>query len=436
MKKEDGVGIWSAIIVLAIGLMLSISAAQAIYQCGDQTDTCYCGKNNPMPCCDNNCNGENDICDGNCAWWAWEQACCNWGIGLPDKVSEWDNGRLYSKTEPVVNAIAIRCGKVEESEGDIRCASGEFKHAAYVIWVSDDKTKVNVSEMNCWRPTGTEPCPGDPGYKGCSGKPCSTCETTGHSYRYKVYDANYFSYYIYPPKPPASAINITDAEAIYETDLINVSVPTVPTPVTKIFMFATEAFMEKGLKNVSVPTKPVPVNEIFMHLVEASTEEGLFSVSVPTNPTPLSIIFMHKEEASMEEALINPQMCKIEIYTDKTNYTAGDVMCLGLNVTNPGDAMRAGIKIWLNTPTGRNFTLLNTIVTLPSGLEYANPCFKRFKLPAIPAGNYTWYALIYEPSTEARISEDNASWYFAGKGGSQERIYELLKQETPRIHFE
>lgn len=238
------------------------------------------------------------------------------------------------------------------------------------------------------------------------------------------------------PSPTPSEINITDAEAIYETNLVSVSIPTVPTPVTKIFMFATEAYTEQCLENVSVPTSPVPVSEIFMHLEEANMKESLINVSIPTKPVPVSGIFMHLAEASMEESLIKLQMCKIEIYTDKTNYTAGDVMCLGLNVTNPEDAMRAGIKIWLNTPTGRNFTLLNTIATLSSGLEYANPCFKRFKLPAIPTGNYTWYALIYEPSTEARISEDNASWYFAGKGGSQERIYEMLKQETPRIHFE
>jgi len=36
-------------------------------------------------------------------------------------------------------------------------------------------------------------------------------------------------------------------------------------------------------------------------------------------------------------------------------------------------------------------------------------------------------ALLYKPSTGAKISEDNASWYFAGKGGSQERIYEMMK---------
>jgi hypothetical protein len=55
-------------------------------QCGDQIDDCPCGMPNPYPCCDNDCDDPldwTDVCDGNCCWWAWDQACCNWGVGLP-----------------------------------------------------------------------------------------------------------------------------------------------------------------------------------------------------------------------------------------------------------------------------------------------------------------------------------------------------------------
>jgi len=55
MKR--GTRVWCAVVVLMVGLILSTSLVQAVSQCGDQTDTCYCGKANPMPCCDNNCNG-------------------------------------------------------------------------------------------------------------------------------------------------------------------------------------------------------------------------------------------------------------------------------------------------------------------------------------------------------------------------------------------
>jgi len=222
MKR--GTRVWCAVVVLMVGLILSTSLVQAVSQCGDQTDTCYCGKANPMPCCDNNCNGNKiDVCDGNCIWWAWQQACCEWGVGLPDSVSKWDDGRTYSRTVPVIGAIAIRCGAVQESGGDIRCAPHKLKHTAYVVWVSGDKNYVKVSEMNCWRPKGTEPCPGDPGYKGCSGKPCSTCETTGHSYRYHTYPSSWFSYYIYPP-----SISLLPAPSLYSPSNNQKDVSTTP----------------------------------------------------------------------------------------------------------------------------------------------------------------------------------------------------------------
>jgi hypothetical protein len=62
------------VLFTASTLLLAPRLASAIYQCGDQKDDCTCGTSNPYPCCDNG---------GNCTWWAWEAACCNWQIALP-----------------------------------------------------------------------------------------------------------------------------------------------------------------------------------------------------------------------------------------------------------------------------------------------------------------------------------------------------------------
>ena len=53
-----------------------------VYSCGGTNDDCICGMNNPYPCCDNG---------GNCTWWAWHAACCNWGVGCPG----WGNAHSW-----------------------------------------------------------------------------------------------------------------------------------------------------------------------------------------------------------------------------------------------------------------------------------------------------------------------------------------------------
>ena len=106
----------------------------------------------------------------------------------------------------------------------------------------------------------------------------------------------------------------------------------------------------------------------------------------------------------------------ISIYTDKTSYTAGEVMHLGLDVKNPLDsAQRVSLYIYLELPTGGTFTLIDTTVTLPAGLDYSNPNFKVFRLPSIPAGTYTWHAILVDAVTGEIICEDTAEWKFVGR---------------------
>lgn len=96
-----------------------------------------CGGSNPYPCCSYNGNST----AGNCTWWAWRSARCNWSISLPSPwrhAKYWagdltSNGFIVSAT-PVVNSIA--------------CSStGSYGHVAWVT--SFTSTHVTVTEMNC-----------------------------------------------------------------------------------------------------------------------------------------------------------------------------------------------------------------------------------------------------------------------------------------------
>jgi MYXO-CTERM domain-containing protein len=122
------------IAALALGAvtMLSSRDALAVYQCGDQTDDCQCGMSNPYPCCDNG---------GNCTWWAWEAACCNWAVGLPG----WGNANQW-----VGNASANPDYQVLSSPvpGSIACrVTGTYGHVAWVTAVNGGT--ITVTEENC-----------------------------------------------------------------------------------------------------------------------------------------------------------------------------------------------------------------------------------------------------------------------------------------------
>jgi hypothetical protein len=120
-----------ASIVVAV-VLLAAGPAGADYQCGDQKDDCTCGKPNPYPCCNNG---------GNCTWWAWEDACCTWGIALPGwgNANQWAgnakaNAGFEVKSAPVVHSIGVR-------------VSGAYGHVVFVTAVNG--SSITVREMNC-----------------------------------------------------------------------------------------------------------------------------------------------------------------------------------------------------------------------------------------------------------------------------------------------
>ena len=127
----------------------------------------------------------------------------------------------------------------------------------------------------------------------------------------------------------------------------------------------------------------------------------------------------------------------VSIYTDKTSYTTGDTLCLGLNITNPGDALPFRFAVWLELPAGGIYVLMYTSVTLPAGREYSNENFAVFTLPDIPAGTYTWHAALIEPSGPVEfISHDTASWEFGPVEASTEDIARTLEQIAVAIDFD
>ena len=128
----------------------------------------------------------------------------------------------------------------------------------------------------------------------------------------------------------------------------------------------------------------------------------------------------------------------VSIYTDETSYTTGDTMRVGLDVSNPGDAMPVIFAIWLEMPEGGIYVLTFTSVTLPAGLDYSNPNFAVFTLPSIPSGTYMWHAALIEPSRPVEvISHDTAEWEFvsAVAGAPTEDVSGMLEQTAVVIDF-
>jgi hypothetical protein len=107
----------------------------------------------------------------------------------------------------------------------------------------------------------------------------------------------------------------------------------------------------------------------------------------------------------------NYSMPTISIYTDKTSYVPGDTMYIGLNITNPGDAIDIGFALLMETPS-KGLHLLMSIPSaiLPAELDYNNSNQWVFTLPEVPDGMYTWIAVFFDPETYEVIDWDDAKW--------------------------
>jgi surface antigen len=132
MRRTPNAAPSALVAALALLLLGASREALAVSSCGDQSNSCSCGKSNPYPCCSNG---------GNCTWWAWEAACCNWKVGLPGwgNANQWAgnakaNASYEVKTSAVVGSIGVR-------------VSGTYGHVVYVTAVSG--STITVTEMSC-----------------------------------------------------------------------------------------------------------------------------------------------------------------------------------------------------------------------------------------------------------------------------------------------
>jgi len=112
----------------------------------------------------------------------------------------------------------------------------------------------------------------------------------------------------------SAAINITDADAIYEVNLSTVSIPTSPVPIKTVFVINADTSLDQNLSPVSIPTQPSPLKEIFIINEDAALKKNLSTVSIPTEPLPVKEIFIHLEDAKYSEELLFPK----ELINDTT----------------------------------------------------------------------------------------------------------------------
>lgn len=116
-----------------VASLVAASPAWAVYQCGDTKDDCQCGANNPYPCCSNG---------GNCTWYAWEAACCSWGVGLPG----WGNANQWTGHARANASYAVSSFAVTDA---VSCRDvGSYGHVAFVTGLSG--ANITVREQNCW----------------------------------------------------------------------------------------------------------------------------------------------------------------------------------------------------------------------------------------------------------------------------------------------
>ncbi|RZN40562.1 MAG: hypothetical protein EFT35_02825 [Methanophagales archaeon ANME-1-THS] len=99
----------------------------------------------------------------------------------------------------------------------------------------------------------------------------------------------------------------------------------------------------------------------------------------------------------------------ISISTDEFRYEPGDQMLVSLGATNPGEEQAVSVHIGVEKPDGKTVWFINKpSVTLTAGFEYSTE--KLLTVPSIPAGTYTWHAVLTNPRTGLILCEDSASW--------------------------
>ena len=165
-----------------------------------------------------------------------------------------------------------------------------------------------------------------------------------------------------------------------------------------------------------------------IHSGPGTTDATSISLSIWGHQGTPGVIVVFDNFSVNSGQILWPSLPTVSISTDKYEYSSGDTMLLHLDVTNPGDAQAVGVKIGVEKPDGSTVWFINKpSVTLPAGLEYSKD--KLITLPSIPAGIYTWRAILDDPVTGEIICEDTAEWEFVGGEGLTD-LTEILKEIT------
>jgi len=134
--------VMGAVAAVFLLLLAAVEARGQNQNCDGESHDCGCAAATICWCCDEDGNfGES--C-GNCVWWAWHEACCNWDVALEwcTDARTWDeyardNGYDVG-TAPEVESIFVR-------------DAGTWGHVGWLTEVYPDGG-FDTTEMNCGGP--------------------------------------------------------------------------------------------------------------------------------------------------------------------------------------------------------------------------------------------------------------------------------------------
>jgi hypothetical protein len=208
----------------------------------------------------------------------------------------------------------------------------------------------------------------------------------------------------------SSVINMTDAEAVYESDFTGVSVPTDAVALKTVFIPVTaDASIVQDLTTVHVPTIPLPLKTVFIAVTaDASIEQELTGVNVPTSPVPVKRIFIHNEEAKRVEELLYPKgLIKDFIAPVITNVTV-------TNITNSSAVIK-----WDTDEIADSVVKYGT--TSPVYTESVKETFfvKDHAIELTGLDSDTTYYFVINSTDRSGNSAESAEYSFSSSGSAQ-----------------
>ena len=124
------------VLFVSAAVLLGAGPVLAEDTCGDQVHSCACAAHTPCICCDNG---------GNCVWWAWHEACCNWNRALEwcTDATTWDD---YATSNGYPVGTIPQNSSIFVCEASSTCSG--WGHVGYVVTAHPDGS-YDTTEMAC-----------------------------------------------------------------------------------------------------------------------------------------------------------------------------------------------------------------------------------------------------------------------------------------------